>query len=223
MGQLILDKVIALLSNGGIQADYSYPAANIQRVAEPVAAVSLEKVDLKAGTVQVLAEILSPKEGGGLACQKEALKACLLLEAAGAICSQDSCAFLNKSNLFRVPVRAVFRGTVTSAGVEAPPQYTVVTGSLTLSYVCGFSAKQVRSGSGISLQDTPWEITVEEFFPWGVEDPLEADEPFVTDLRCMGNIERFLGCVWTERKRVAEEFGIRQTRKAKATQRDLTA
>lgn len=223
MGQLIIDHVIALLSDGGIRAGSSYPAANIQRVTEPVAAVSLAKADLKANTVQVLVEILSPKEGGGYECQKEALKACLLLEAAGAICCQDGCAYMPKANLFRVPVKAVFKGTVTSAGMEALPEYTVVTGGITLPYVCGFSAKQVRSGSGTSLQNAPWEITVEEFIPWGVEDSLEADEPFQMDLRCMGNIERFESCSWNERKRTAEELGIRQIRTAKATGRILTA
>ena len=223
MGQLIIDQVIELLNDEGIRASHSYPAANIQRVTEPVAAVSLAKADLKANTVQVLVEILSPKEGGGYACQKEALKACFILEAAGAICCQEGCAYLPKANLFRVPVKAVFKGTVTSAGMEALPEYAVVAGGITLRYVCGFSAKQAVSGSSASLQNAPWEITVEEFIPWGVEDSLEADEPFQMDLRCMENIERFEGCTWSKRERIAEESGIRQIRTAKATGRILTS
>ena len=223
MGQLIVDKVIELLNSEGIRASHSYPAANIQRVTEPVAAVSLAKADLKDHTVQVLVEILSPKEGGGYACQKEALKACFILEKAGAICSQDSCTFLPKANLFRVPVRAVFNSTVTSYGTQELPKYTVVTEGLTLAYVCGFSAVQERALPTSDWQNTPWEVTVEEFIPWGVEDSLEADEPFVMDLRCMGNIERFEGCTWSKRKRTAEDAGIRQVRIVKANSRILTS
>ena len=223
MGQLIVDKVIELLNDEGIRAGYSYPAANIQRVTEPVAAVSLAKADLKDHTVQVLVEILSPKEGGGYECQTEALRACYILEEAGAICTQDSCTFLPKANLFRVPVRAVFRSTVTSYGTQELPEYTVITGGLKLAYVCGFSAVQERSSSSANWQTTPWEVTVEEFIPWGVEDSLEADEPFLMDLRCMGNIERFEGCTWSKRKRTAEDAGIRQIRIIKANNRILTS
>lgn len=223
MGQLIVDHVITLLNDGGIRANHSYPATNIQRVTEPVAAVSLAKADLKDHTVQVLVEILAPKEGGGYACQKEALKACLILEAAGAICCQDGCAYIPKANFFRVPVKAVFKGTVTSAGIETLPDYTVVAGGITLRYVRDFSAKQAVTVSGASLRNAPWEITVEELIPWGVEDSLEPDEPFQMDLRCMGNIERFEGCTWSKRERIAEESGIRQIRTAKATGRILTS
>ena len=222
MGLLIVDKVIELLNDEGIRASYSYPSGNIQRVTEPVAAVSLAKADLKDHTVQVLVEILSPKESGGHVCQTEALKACFILEEAGAICTQDSCTFLAKANLFRVPVRAVFNSTVTSYGTQELPKYTVVTGGLSLKYVCGFSAVQERAQATSNWQTTPWEVTVEEFIPWGIADTLEAEEPFVMDLRCMGNIERFEGCTWRERKRIAEEAGIRQIRKIKATGRILT-
>ncbi len=223
MGQLIIDEVIQLLNDGGIRADAAFPTGSMRRVSEPVAAVSLSRADLQERTAEVLVEILGPKEGGGYLCQKTALEACAILEEAGAVCCQSNCEFVSRSNLFRVPVKAVFRGTARYNDLETLPQYKVVTGPLTLSYACGFSSKQVLSGSGTSLLDAPWEVTVEEFFPWGVEDSLEADEPFEMDLRCMGNIERFERCVWTERKRVAEELGIRQTRKAKATGRILTS
>lgn len=223
MGQLIVDRVIELLDGEGIRASYSYPATNIQRITEPVAAVSLAKADLKDHTVQVLVEILSPKESGGHACQTEALRACFILEAAGATCTQDCCTFLPKANLFRVPVRAVFNSTVTSYGTKELSQYTVIAGGLKLGNICGFSAEQERALPTSDWQNTPWEVTVEELIPWGVEDSLEADEPFVMELRCMGNVERFEGCTWSKRKRTAEGAGIRQVRIIKANKRILTS
>ena len=223
MGQLILDKVIGLLQDGGIRAAAAFPAESMQRIAGPVAAVSLEKADLKSHTVEVLVEILTPKESGGYTCQKKALEACAILEEAGAVCCQNGCDFMNKTNLFRVPVKAVFRGTARYNDLEEMPKYTVITGALTLPYVCDFSAKQVLTSTGSSLQSAPWEVTVEEFFPWGVQDTLGVDEPFELRLRCMGNVECYEGCKWTSRERIAEELGIRQIRKAKATGRSITS
>lgn len=222
MGKLIIDEVIQLLSDGGIRTDAAFPTESMRRVSEPVAAVSLSQADLQERTAEVLVEILGPKESGGYLCQKTALEACAILEEAGAVCCQSKCEFVSRANLFRVPIKAVFRGKARYNDLEKLPQYQVVTGSLSLDYACGFSAKQVLGGT-TPLQDASWEVTVEEFLPWGVEDSLELEEPFTIDLRCNGITERFDDCVWIERKRIAEELGIRQTRKAKASSRLLTS
>ena len=222
MGQMILDEVTQLLLAGGIRAESAFPSERITRITEPVAAVSLEKADLSARTVTVLAEILGPQENGGYLCQKKALQACAILEEAGATCTVGGCDFLNKGNVFRVPVKATFRGMARSTELEEVPGFTIVTGPLTLTYACGFSAEQAVKSSTTSLQNAPWEFVVEEFFPWGVQDTLEADEPFMLDIRSLGNVERYEDCSWTERKRIVEERGIRQIRKGKAEGRILT-
>lgn len=214
MGQMNIAEVVQLLTGGGIRAEAAFPAERITRITEPVAAVSLADMDQEKGTVTVLVEILAPKESGGYACQQKAVSVCAVLADAGAVCRQGACAFVGKSNLFRVQVKAEF--------LNALP-YTVVTGSMALQYVCGFSAEQERSSTEVSLEDTPWEFTVEEFFPWGVWNTLEADEPFEMDVNCMGNIERFESCTWTSRQRITERTGIRQIRKGKAEGRILTA
>lgn len=223
MGQLILDKVIGLLKNGGIRAEAAFPAESIHRITEPVAAVSLEKVNLGTHTTEVLVEILAPKESGGYACQKKALEACAILESAGAVCCQDGCSFVGKANIFRVPVKAVFRGTARYNDLEELPEYTVAAGAMTLPYVCGFSAQQEVSSTTTPLQDAPWEVTVEEFFPWGIQVTLEPEEPFELKLQCMGKIDHYESCRWISGKRIAEELGIRQIRKAKATGRSITS
>lgn len=221
MGQMIVDKVTQLLIAQGIRAERAFPTERIARITEPVAAVSLEKADLDARTAVVLVEILAPQESGGYLCQTKALEACAVLETAGAACSQGGCDFLSKGHLFRVPVKAVFQGVARADDMEAVPQFTIKTGSLTLSYACGFTAKQVLSSEDNSLQSEPWELTVEEFFPWGTMDTLVAEEPFRLQLKCMGKTEQYENCRWTSRKRTVEEKGIRQFRTATAASRSI--
>lgn len=214
MGQLILEKVVKLLSNGGIRTENAYPAERITRITSPVAAVSLGEVDQEKDAVTVLVEIFGPKASGGYACQQKALEAGEILAGAGAVCRQGGCDFISKGNVFRVQVEAHFNGK---------KQMTITTGELTLPYACSFSSEQVLDETVTSLYNAPWEFTVEEFFPWGVWNSLEAQEPFTLDLHVSGNIERFEKCVWTERKRITEQLGIRQIRKGKATGRTLTS
>ena len=220
---MIVDRAIALLSAGGIRADAALPAERITRVTEPVAAVSLYNADMDKCTATVMVEILSPVSGGGYLCQKKALEACAILEAAGAVCSQKGCEFLPKANMFRVPVMAAFHGIARADNMESPPGFTLIAGTETLTHVCGFSARQVRTNSENSMANTPWEFTVEEFFPWGTQDTIEAEEPFVLDLNYMGIIERFADCTWTQRKRIVEAKGIRQIRTGQAARRIITA
>ncbi|MBE6957751.1 MAG: hypothetical protein E7447_01180 [Ruminococcaceae bacterium] len=223
MGQMIVDKVVQLLGSGGIRTQPAYPAGKITRVTGPVAAVSLESLDTEKQLTTVLVEILGPREGGGYACQKKALEACALLEVGGGVCSQGKCSFVRQSDLFRVPVKAVFHGVARANAWEEPVRPVLVAGGLTLDRLEEFSAQQNVSGTDTSIYNAPWTFTVEEFFPWGVWNTLEPDEPFTMDLRYDGNIERFERCVWTHRERIKETGGIRQIRKGKAEGRSLTS
>ena len=214
MGTVSISLVVAMLSAGGVRAEAAFPAERITRILTPVAAVSIGQVDQSKGTVTVLVEILGPKESGGYACQQKALTACDILAESGAVCRQGKCEFLSKSNVFRVPVEAVF------SAVEA---FTVAVGGRTLPYACGFSAQQKAGSADGDLQGVPWEITVEEFIPWGVQDTQGVTEAFQLDLCCEGKTERYEDCTWTEVRRVAEQNGIRQIRKAKAMSLIYTA
>lgn len=214
MGQMSIAEVVQLLTNSGIRTETAFPAERITRITEPVAAVSLSDLDQEKGNITVLVEILAPKEAGGYVCQQKALEICTVLANAGAVCHQDSCEFLGKGNIFRVQIKAVFD--------DALP-FTVTVGTRVLQYLCSFSAEQERTSTEVSLENTGWEFTVEEFFPWGVWNTLEADEPFEMDVNCMGNIERFEDCIWTYRQRIPGKTGIRQIRKGKADGRILTA
>ena len=207
MGRIGIADVVRLLNSGGVRAEAAYPAGQITRILTPVAAVSMAEAYPGKGRYTMLVEILAPKENGGLACQQKALEACTILENAGAVCMQRGCEFLNKSNLFRVKVEAEFSMVET---------FAVKLDNRTLPYACSFSAQQKMSVTSDTLEDAMWEITLEELFPWGVQDTLVEDEPFQVDICCGGKTERYEGCFWNERKRVAEEKGIRQIRKGKA-------
>ena len=223
MGQMIVDKVIQLLSDGGIQTAAAYPAAKMSRITAPVAAVSLQCAEPGKYTAEVLVEILAPQEVGGYLCQKKALEACALLEAGGGTCQQGKCQFVRNGNIFRVPVSVTFRGIARAGNTEELPKPKLVAAGRNLPYACGFSSLQQLDADNETLQEAPWEITVEEFFPWGVVDTLGTTEPFTLELQHLGNIERYQNCTWTYLQRVKEDLGIRQIRKGKATGRVFTS
>ena len=223
MGQMIVDRVVSLLQDADIRAEAAFPGDRITRITDPVAAVSLEKADFDDHTATVLVEILAPQESGGYLCQKKALEACAILEADGAVCSQGGCDFISKGHLFRVPVKATYRGVARANTMEWTPQFTVTVQGKTLTRIVGFSAKQEVRSKEDSLQDSYWEFTVEEFFPWGQMDTVLMSEPFELRLKCMGDVEVYEDAVWTSRKRIAEEKGIRQIRVGKAPSRSITS
>ena len=214
MGRISIAQVVQMLNGGGVRAEAAYPSGLITRVVSPVAAVSLAQACPGKGSYTMLVEILGPKESGGYTCQLKALEACTILENAGAVCKQGGCEFLSKGNVFRVKVEAEFSAT---------EKFTVTAGGRILPYACGFSAQQKASTASGDLDGVMWEISLEEFFPWGVQDTLGIDEPFQLDIRCSGKTERYEGCTWTERKRETEQNGIRQIRKGKATSLVFTA
>lgn len=214
MGQISIAQVVGLLNEGGVRSEAAYPAELITRIVVPVAAVSLAEAYPGKGSYTMLVEILGPKESGGYACQQKALEACAILENAGAVCKQGGCDFLSKGNVFRVKVEAEF---------STAEKFTIVAGDVPLSYACGFSSGQKTNFENGDLHGVMWEVTVEEFFPWGVQDTLGIREPFQLDFCCAGKIERYEGCIWTEVKRVAEQNGIRQVRKARSENRIYTS
>ena len=220
---MIVDQVVALLKAHNIRTAAACPSGRTDRVTVPVAAVSVEQVNGEAHTTAVLIEVLAPRESGGYACQKKALEVCGVLEAEGAVCHQGKCTFVRHSDLFRVPVTAVFQGVARTGGLETVFKPVVIAGGMNLTCLKEFSAQQEVVGSNATIYESPWEFTVEEFFPWGVFNTLEPDEPFTMDLRHSGHIERFERCQWTYRQRITEPEGIRQIRKGKATGRILTS
>ena len=218
MGQSVIEYVVQLLNDGGIRAAAALPPGNLIRVTEPVAAVSLAGADTEKSSVTVLVEIVGPERLGGGVCQLKALSACGVLAAAGMSCQQGSCEFLNKGNLFCVPVTAVCYGENSSDGWVPARKLTVQLGQVALGNVVSFSAEQM-SDEEHSLDRVHWEFAVEEFFPWGTEESSDPTESFVLTVSIGGKSEQYQGCEITWRQRIAEETGIRQSRGGTATKR----
>ena len=68
--------VLRLLRQENFTADIAYPGQKYPVLAEPVAAVHLEKVDRANLTVTVEVNIICPAACGGTTCELEALRAC---------------------------------------------------------------------------------------------------------------------------------------------------
>lgn len=218
MGQSVIEYVVQLLHDGGIRAAAALPPGNLLRVTEPVAAVSLAGADTEKSSVTVLVEIVGPERLGGGVCQLKALDVCRILAAAGGSCQQGNCSFLNKGNLFCVPVTAVCYGENSSDGWVPAQKLTVQLGQVALGNVVSFSAEQM-SDEEHSLDRVHWEFAVEEFFPWGTEESSDPTESFVLTVSIGGKSEQYQGCEITWRQRIAEETGIRQSRGGTATKR----
>lgn len=202
MGRVILDSVVQQLRTQGIRADYAYLAGEMVRVSGVVVAVSLEALDREKGITTVLVEVIAPKESGGRICQTKAEEVCEILSGIGAICQQKKCTFLPKMNAFCVPVFAQFRDI---------SQYSVTIGTMSLQYVCGFSAEQTLEETA-TAENAQWKITLEEFFPWGISNTVEQEESFDLDIHGFAEVERYYSCRWVQRKRIIETLGVREIR-----------
>lgn len=230
MGKSILNRVIDLLTEGGVSAAPAQPNQQMLIIQAPVAAVSMEKVDMESATV--LVQVVAPMQNGAERCQKYALTVHQLLREAGAECVQGKCTFESRPALFCVPVTAKFYGTATADDwIPAPPAppapvLNVTLAGVALAYATSFSAQQEKvevEEKGEDGQVTtklvtlPWEFTLEEFFPTGTQEPEVPQEPFT--LRA--GREVLSGCVLMEQLRVQTTQGIRQVRKGTAAERVL--
>ena len=219
MGQSVIEYVVQLLIDGGIRAAAALPPGSLLRVTEPVAAVSLAGADSEKSSVTVLVEIVGPERLGGSACQLKALDACDILAASGASCRQGSCSFLNKGNLFCVPVTVICYGENSSNGWVPAQKLTVRLGQMALKNVVGFSVEQMLDEVHTSLSQMPWKFAVEEFFPWSTAEIRNPTEPFELTVSMGGKTEQYHGCEITWRQQTAEKDGVRQNWGGTATER----
>lgn len=221
MGKSILRTVVDLLVAGGVPAAPAQPERIMRIIHTPVAAVSIEKVDTAEGSVTVLVEIVAPMQSGGERCQERALSVCNILKEAGAECVQGGCTFHSRPALFRVPVTARFYGTAEEEAWVPRPMYEVVLAGAVLRQATGFSAQQVTDEEHSTLASAPWGFTVEEFYPAGVQEPTDPQEPFTLQVIGSERTQTFSGCKLTERERIHSADGIRQIRKGIAASRTV--
>ena len=218
MGKSILNTVIDLLSDQGSPAAPALPKGNMLTIHAPVAAVSIEKVDTAERVALVMVEVVAPMQSGGVQCQNRALEVCRILSAAGAQCVQDSCSFDSRAALFCVPVTARFYGTATADDwipLADADRFTYKLNDTLLEYVQSFSASQAMDNNHEVLATAPLEFSLEEFFPFGVQEPEHPAEPFTLQVET----EVYSGCTLTQWQRVYTAQGIQQIRKGIAALR----
>lgn len=215
----IIDYVVKLLNDGGIQANTAWPADTMILAQIPVAAVSIEEVDRKTCTATVLVEVVCNFRNSGAYCQKRALDAYEILVNAGAHCVQGKCSFDGQSGLFSVPVRATFYGVAQSDSWQPMAKPTVKLNEVQLEYFYACTAERSVDEEHSTLLEAPWQFTLEEVFPCGAAEPSEVQEPFTLSVICNGVEESYQNCVVTLHQRMIEETGIWQIRKGTASGR----
>lgn len=217
----IIDYVATLLNQGGIRAEAAWPAEIMVMSLTPLAALSIENANREECTVTVLVDIVCDLKAGAAVCQTRALDACDILENAGARCTQGKCSIDEGARLFIVPVHAVFYGIAHSQEWLPMAKCSVDMNQVPMEYLCDCAIERAVELAYPTLADAPWQFTLEEFFPFGVAEPLEALESFELTIVRNNAVETYQGCVVKRHRRVVEEKGIRQIREGVASGRTV--
>lgn len=206
MGKLILEKTVDTLRSAGFSVERGFPAGAIPTVTEPVCAVNLKQANLRQQTATVLVTVLSPMELGASACEEAALEAARILSEMGGKCTVNACTAQEKVDLFSSEVTAQFFTSVPK----------VVLGGQALQSVTAFTCWRTVDEEITNLDDAPWCFRLEEFFPLGVEEELEPEEPFLLLHISEHGSKTFSNCTWTYQRRVWSADGTRQIRLGQA-------
>lgn len=89
MGNVMVQKVLEILREGGFRAEEAYPGSRCPVAGDPVAAVHILKADDSLGTVVMEVILLCSAALGAVRCEEEALAAAAVLRNAGAVCRME--------------------------------------------------------------------------------------------------------------------------------------
>ena len=227
MGCPGVNQVAYWLRSAGYRVDRGFPGKNMPRIDWPAIAVSLYSSDSTAGTKTICAEVCVPTENGGETCEDLADDVAVLLAGYGAACVQEACRYETWGNFFCVRILATWKE------FTAPePGFQVFIGLLSLSHITSFSARQLfdvdrigamgENGTAATVSKAgPWELTLVEDFPPGESGGVDATSTFTLTLTRNQESEVYGGCGWTEICREETVSGMRQTRKAVASERSV--
>lgn len=212
MGKLNLGDVVQALADAGIPTERAFPARKLAMITEPVAAVSLKQAQMRGQTLTVQVRILSPAELGAATCEETALAAGETLTELGGDCTVEECRFDGRTGMFSVDITAQFLTEIPKVKLN---------GTL-LQYVEAFTCwRTVDEDAGVTeLDQAKWYFRLEEFFPAGVDEEEEPEEPFeLMHISAIGS-ETYCSCKWTYQRRVWGSTGIRQIRLGAAESMD---
>ncbi len=205
----IVQNVSFVLSAAGYRVGDASPGSIMPEIEEPVVAVSLEQLDGVKNTVTVRATVVSPMHLGARRCEDEALKVCRVLQEAGAQCKMEPYKLDVKTELFLLPVMAVFYGNVLDSGWQVGGECSVSFGSVPLQKILSFTAWRETSWEGGVLTDMAWRFRVEERLD-GIQTDAEPVQPMVMTVSFEDGEEIYGSCNLTLQKRVLVDGCLHQ-------------
>lgn len=230
MDNPIIEKVLTLLREVGLNANPAFPGQSFSGIDAPAAAVHIEQVDRRQQTLTVEAVILCPASMGGTACELEALKATRQLTAAGAECVQSGCSYDSLARVYSVPVKAVFTCSEASGTFPLGPGFEVFLNDTPVPAAVRVTAEQSAGHQmqysmgqtvpvGISRGPQNWNFLLEELITAGHTETPEIPEPFCLRICRNGRREELGQCRWISQHREWSREGLRLVRKGIAMTR----
>lgn len=213
MGKLMLERVIATLKAAGFRTQRAYPAQSMPAITGVVAAACLDSVDYTMEATTVKVEILCPVSLGAAVCEDAAIEAGAAMQAAGMFCRVEGITFNGKTGLFSV---AVLASTAKLADQLGNMPFKI--GAVVQNYVVTFTAERQVSKDASQVEDAPWTVRLEQFFPFGAK---EDTDPSGNMFTLTNGSEVYHGCCWASQKRVTEAAGTRQIREGTAMSRTV--
>jgi len=219
MGYAIVEAVIIALREAGIRTDRAWPGQKMPEPEGVAAAVSLELADRAEKLECVKVSVFAPTVMGGNACEAAGKQVCDVLQAMGANCVQNACAFQSNTGLFCVEVLGSFLTEQPTEPDTEPVVYTfsaMVAGKTVDNLVSATAYRMWDEETGTVL-DT-WTVQLVEQIT-GTEDAAQVEEPFEIRLTRNDQTDVYSGCNWSSWRRVLDSSGLKQTRSAIAQSR----
>lgn len=209
----MVEQVISTLKAAGFRTQRAYPGEIMPEITGVVAAVCLESVDYTIEATTVKVEILCPMSLGAAVCEDAATEAGAAMQAAGMFCRVEGVVFNGRTGLFSA---AALASTAKLADQIGNMPFKI--GAVVQNYVVTFTAERQVSQDTSQVEDAPWTVRLEQFFPFGAK---EDTDPSGNTFTLTNGSEVYHGCCWVSQKRVTEAAGTRQIREGTAMSRTV--
>lgn len=200
MGRHSVEDVVRILHEAGFRTGRAYPGHRMPHIQIPSVAVAVQKEDVDALVMEIT--VLMPDIDGGAACEDVAMGVVQVLREHGIECVQEHCQHDGKGDRFTVRILA----TCKTPEPERP--FAVFVNYRPMPYLVSLTVEQRMDAEcigamgqsepvGVITKQQPWELTVEERIPSGVDGPIAQEEPFELQIQRGVIVEAFDGGYWT--------------------------
>lgn len=228
-----LEEVKAALERIGIRTSLGYPGGWAARPTEAVAVVYGSGLDYDAGTAQVTAVILSPRQLGLENCQLYANVALGALLGLGTGWHYGQWQFDDHLDCCRLDVVGNVRVAFSGTDLILSPGWQVAIGEERQTCVTDFLARQPGErrflrphGTGAPAGVTPalggWIIRLTQFLPMQEAEPEQTQEPFTLTVTFGDNSQVYSGCCWSDYSARKQQGGTLVVRTGFALSREVS-